>query len=129
MNLDIASDVQRHKKPSDIQTIIPNHRPERETKKCLECAEPIRLRAKKCRFCGANQDTVKPIKNHKKCSQCGATCLHKRWIRHYNFPQFTILIGLLFFFFPGLIFWAWAYNKHKCTNCGAVGKDCNQDAS
>lgn len=63
----------------------------------------------------------------RKCLSCGFEGGMKTWLANYGFPQFVLLLGLLFFFIPGLIFWAWAWGKHKCPRCGTVGKNIIQD--
>jgi hypothetical protein len=47
----------------------------------------------------------------------------KTWLRNYNFPQFIIVLGLLFWVLPGLIFMAWGWGKYKCPQCGALDKN------
>ncbi len=44
-------------------------------------------------------------------------------LSYYNLPQFIILVGVLFYLLPGLIFWGWARDKYKCPQCGALGKN------
>jgi predicted RNA-binding Zn-ribbon protein involved in translation (DUF1610 family) len=57
------------------------------------------------------------------CLICGYSGEMKTWLGHYNFPQFVAIVGLLFWFIPGVIFIAWAWGKHKCPNCGALAKN------
>lgn len=58
----------------------------------------------------------------RRCLSCGYTGQMKTWLRNYNFPQFLVILGLLFWVIPGVIFMAWAWGKFKCPNCGALDK-------
>ncbi|MBW6487335.1 MAG: SHOCT domain-containing protein [Syntrophobacterales bacterium] len=57
------------------------------------------------------------------CLVCGYEGKMKTWLSNYSAPQFIILLGLLFFIIPGLIFIALFWGKYKCPNCGAIGKN------
>lgn len=59
----------------------------------------------------------------RKCLACGYEGKMKTWLGHYNAPQFIALLGLLFFFIPGLIFIVLFWGKYKCPSCGALGKN------
>jgi len=76
--------------------------------------------------------SVEPVNIHsgidygrsgRKCLACGYEGKMKTWLSNYNAPQFIVVIGLLFFFIPGLIFIALYWGKHKCPSCGAIGKN------
>lgn len=58
----------------------------------------------------------------RRCLVCGYEGKMKTWLRNYNAPQFIVLLGLLFFFIPGLIFIVLFWGKYKCPSCGALGK-------
>lgn len=62
-------------------------------------------------------------KHGRHCMTCGFEGSMKTWLGNYNAPQFIVLLGLLFCVIPGLIFIALFYNKYKCPNCGALGKN------
>lgn len=47
----------------------------------------------------------------------------KTWLSNYFIPQLVALIGLIFFFIPGLIFILWGWGKYKCPHCGALGRN------
>lgn len=68
-------------------------------------------------------------KSDRKCLACGYQGRMKTWLGNYNVPQFIAVLGLLFFFIPGLIFIALASGKYKCPNCGAVGRNHTLTAS
>ena len=59
----------------------------------------------------------------RKCLACGYQGRMKTWLSNYTAPQFIVLIGLLFFFIPGLVFIAIFWGKYKCPSCGALGKN------
>lgn len=59
----------------------------------------------------------------RRCLSCGHTGQMKTWLGNYSFPQFLVLLGLLFYILPGVIFIAWAWGKFKCPNCGALDKN------
>ena len=59
----------------------------------------------------------------RRCLVCGYEGKMKTWLGHYNAPQFIALLGLLFFFIPGMIFIALFWGKYKCPSCGALGKN------
>lgn len=65
--------------------------------------------------------------NTRKCLVCNYQGNMKTWLSNYGFPQFIALIGLLFYFIPGLIFIAWGWGKRKCPNCGALAKNIAMD--
>ena len=95
-------------------------------KKCSFCAEEIKEDAIKCKHCGEmlNQEASRVFsKNDRKCHQCGYVGEMKTWLRNYNAPQFILLLGLLFYIIPGLVFMAWGWGKHKCPSCGALAKN------
>jgi hypothetical protein len=58
----------------------------------------------------------------RRCLVCDYEGKMKTWLRNYNAPQFIVLLGLLFFFVPGLIFIVLFWGKYKCPSCGALGK-------
>ena len=59
----------------------------------------------------------------RRCLDCGYCGEMKTWLINYNFPQFVAILGLFFFFIPGLIFIAWGWGKYKCPKCGALAKN------
>lgn len=93
---------------------------------CPECGKDISDKASSCPHCG-NPLTQKPLAKpgDKKCLSCGYVGPMKTWLSNYNAPQFITLILLLFYVIPGLIFIAWGWGKHKCPQCGALGKAAN----
>jgi len=58
----------------------------------------------------------------RKCLSCGSIAIMKTWLRNYNVPQIILILGLLLYVIPGLIFLAWAWGKYRCPKCGAIGK-------
>lgn len=60
--------------------------------------------------------------DQRRCYACGYIGPMKTWLSNYNFPQFILLLGLIFAVIPGLIFLLWGWGKHKCPKCGALGK-------
>ena len=62
-------------------------------------------------------------RSDRRCLVCDYEGKMKTWLRNYNAPQFIILLGLLFFFIPGLIFIVLFWGKYKCPSCGALGKN------
>lgn len=58
----------------------------------------------------------------RKCLACGYEGNMKTWLGNYSGPQFIALILLLFYVIPGLIFIAWGWGKHKCPQCGTLGR-------
>jgi hypothetical protein len=73
--------------------------------------------------------SVRPIRDidygrsDRRCLVCDYEGKMKTWLRNYNAPQFIVLLGLLFFFIPGLIFIVLFWGKYKCPSCGALGKN------
>jgi len=59
----------------------------------------------------------------RRCLVCGYEGKMKTWLGNYNAAQFIVLVGLLFFLIPGLIFIALFWGKYKCPSCGALGKN------
>jgi hypothetical protein len=59
----------------------------------------------------------------RRCLVCGYVGKMKTWLGNYNAPQFIALLGLLFFFIPGLVFIALFWGKYKCPSCGALGRN------
>lgn len=59
----------------------------------------------------------------RKCLQCNYEGNMKTWLSNYSTPQFIVIILLLFWVIPGLIFIAWGWGKHKCPQCNALGKN------
>ena len=59
----------------------------------------------------------------RKCLQCNYVGGMGTWLRNNSLPQLIAIVGLFFFLIPGIIFIAWAWGKHKCPACGAVGKN------
>lgn len=116
---------------------------------CSECGKEISDKAAACPHCGAPQAAKKPptqcpncgkevapgasicksckrilkTTTDRRCLSCGYTGPMKTWLRNYNPPQFVAFILLLFWIIPGLIFIAWEWGKHKCPQCGALGKN------
>lgn len=81
---------------------------------------------------GKSNMNVRPVKQidgvgrvlyGRKCLVCGYEGEMKTWLSHYTSAQFIVLLGLLFFFVPGLIFIALFWGKYKCPSCGALGKN------
>lgn len=62
-------------------------------------------------------------KNGRKCLACGYEGKMKTWLSNYNAPQFIVVLGLLCFFIPGVIFITLYWGKYKCPSCGALGKN------
>lgn len=62
-------------------------------------------------------------KNGRECLSCGFKGRMKTWLGNYGAPQFIVLLGILFFIIPGLIFIALFSGKYKCPSCGAIGKN------
>ncbi len=62
-------------------------------------------------------------KAQRHCYACDYSGEMKTWLRHYNLPQFVALIMLCSYILPGLIFIAFFWNKFRCPNCGAIGKN------
>lgn len=67
--------------------------------------------------------TSNVLSSNRKCLACGFEGPMKTWLANHSAPQFITLVLLLFWVLPGLIFIAWAWGKHKCPRCGAVGKN------
>ncbi len=76
--------------------------------------------------------SVQPVNVHngvdygrsgRKCLTCNYEGKMKTWLSNYNAPQFIVVIGLLFFLIPGLIFIALYWGKYKCPDCGTIGKN------
>ncbi|MDD2367045.1 MAG: hypothetical protein PHN84_12855 [Desulfuromonadaceae bacterium] len=63
----------------------------------------------------------------RKCLSCGFEGPMKTWLRNYSAPQLIMIVLLLFWLVPGLIFIAWAWGKYKCPRCGTVGKNMMAD--
>ena len=79
-----------------------------------------------------NPGSVEPVnsvdgvdygRNGRECLACGHRGKMKTWLRNYTAPQLIALLGLFFFFIPGLIFIAIFWGKFKCPSCGALGKN------
>lgn len=62
-------------------------------------------------------------RSDRRCLVCDYEGKMKTWLRNYNAPQFIVLLGLLFFFIPGLIFIVLFWGKYKCPSCGVLGKN------
>ena len=97
-------------------------------KKCPLCAEDIQNDAVKCKHCGSMLNENPSLsssgdEHQRKCLQCGRVGQMKTWLRNYSLPQLIAIIGLLFYFLPGLIFIAWGWGKYKCPSCGALAKN------
>ncbi len=95
---------------------------------CTECKKEVSDKATSCPGCGHPLNNVQNTENKltqagaRKCLVCNYEGPMKTWLRNYNAPQFIFLILLLFWLVPGLIFLAWGWGKHKCPNCGTLGK-------
>lgn len=62
-------------------------------------------------------------KADRQCLMCDYQGHMRLWLGNYTAPQFIILLGLLFFIIPGLIFIALYSGKYKCPQCNAIGKN------
>jgi len=47
----------------------------------------------------------------------------KTWLSNYILPQFIVILGILFYVIPGLIFMGWGWGKFKCPKCDALAKN------
>jgi predicted RNA-binding Zn-ribbon protein involved in translation (DUF1610 family) len=74
-------------------------------------------------FKGVRGTTSKKGVNRRSCLACGYEGEMKTWLLNNSAPQFVALLGLLFFFIPGLIFITLSWGKYKCPRCGALGKN------
>jgi DNA-directed RNA polymerase subunit RPC12/RpoP len=74
-------------------------------------------------FKGIRGTTSKKGVNRRSCLVCGYEGEMKTWLLNNSAPQFVALLGLLFFFIPGLIFITLSWGKYKCPHCGALGKN------
>lgn len=59
----------------------------------------------------------------KRCLMCGYEGEMKTWLSNYGLPQFLVIVLLLCYLIPGLIFIAWGWGKYKCPQCGALAKN------
>jgi len=59
----------------------------------------------------------------RECLLCGYKGTMKTWLLNYGLPQFTLIVLMLFYVIPGLIFLGWAWGKYKCPKCGALAKN------
>jgi len=59
----------------------------------------------------------------RKCLVCDFQGGMETWCQTSWFPNIAILLGLGFFFIPGIIFMAYAWGKNQCPQCRAVGKN------
>lgn len=98
-----------------------------DEKYCHECGEVIRLKAEICPKCGVRQpfmpshiETMAIPPGQHQCVNCKQVSPMKTWLRNYNLPQIYALLGLCFYFIPGIAFIAWAWGKRKCPKCGKV---------
>lgn len=63
----------------------------------------------------------------RRCLACGYQGEMKTWLGNHNLPQLILVILLLCYVIPGIVFAAWAYGKYKCPECGAIGKSVRSD--
>ena len=56
----------------------------------------------------------------RRCLGCSYTGEMKSWLGNYILPQLIMLVLLLLYIIPGIIFIAWAHGKFKCPNCGVL---------
>ena len=60
---------------------------------------------------------------YRHCIACGHKGEMKTWMGNYNGAQLIMILLLICYVVPGIIFIAWAWGKFKCPNCGALGKN------
>ena len=89
----------------------------------------IKAKAEICPKCGVRQPvsqfslhefTGKP--GEKKCLNCNYQGPMKTWLGYNSRAHLIIIILMIFFIIPGVIFIAYFWNKCECPQCGAVGK-------
>jgi len=68
-------------------------------------------------------------RSNRECLACGYKGYMKTWMGNYSVPQLIVLVLLLFYVIPGIVFIAWGWGKYKCPKCGALAKNVKLEGS